>query len=83
MNYRYVIMISDPQLDLVNYMLSAFLIIEQQERSNYTTTVKPRFTNVTFTTNRKNISVDQDKNYEIQGKNKKAWRVNQAQLHSG
>lgn len=42
-----------------------------------------RFTNVTFAKNRKNIPVDQDKNYEIQGKNKKAWRVNQAQLHSG
>jgi hypothetical protein len=39
--------------------------------------------NVTFAKNRKNIPVDQDKNHEIQGKNKKAWRVNQAQLHSG
>ncbi|MFM8202969.1 MAG: hypothetical protein ACKN9K_23535, partial [Dolichospermum sp.] len=40
-----VYMKSDPQLDLVNYMLSAFSIIEQQEKSNYTTIVKPRFRN--------------------------------------
>jgi hypothetical protein len=39
---------SDPQLDLVNYMLSAFSLIEQQERSNYTTTVKPGFNNVSI-----------------------------------
>ena len=39
---------SDPQLDLVNYMLSAFSLIEQQERSNYTTTVKPGLTNVSI-----------------------------------
>ncbi|MDB9465256.1 hypothetical protein PN491_01365, partial [Dolichospermum circinale CS-539/09] len=42
---------SDPQLDLVNYMLSAFSLIEQQEKSNYTTTVKPRLTNVNFKPN--------------------------------
>ena len=39
---------SDPQLDLVNYMLSAFSLIEQQEKSNYTAIVKPGFTNITF-----------------------------------
>ncbi|MFN6221079.1 MAG: hypothetical protein ACK4Y3_02150 [Dolichospermum sp.] len=42
---------SDPHLDLVNYMLTAFSLIEQQEKSNYTTTVKPRLTNVSFKQN--------------------------------
>ncbi|MDB9455167.1 hypothetical protein [Dolichospermum circinale] len=42
---------SDSKLDLVNYMLSAFLLIEQQEKSNYTTTVKPKLTNVSFKPN--------------------------------
>ncbi len=42
---------SDPHLDLVNYMLTAFSLIEQQEKSNYTTTVKPRLTNVNFKPN--------------------------------
>ena len=39
---------SDPQLDLVNYMLTAFSLIDQQEKSNYTAIVKPEFTNITF-----------------------------------
>ncbi|MFO5473460.1 MAG: hypothetical protein ACLBM2_06040, partial [Dolichospermum sp.] len=42
---------SDPHLDLVNYMLTAFSLIEQQEKSNYTTTVKPRLTNASFKQN--------------------------------
>ncbi|MFM6078402.1 MAG: hypothetical protein ACKPCI_07745, partial [Dolichospermum sp.] len=42
---------SDPQLDLVNYMLTAFSLIEQQEKRNYITTVKPRLTNVSFKQN--------------------------------
>jgi hypothetical protein len=36
----------DPQLDLVNYMLEALTVIEQQATNNYKTTVKPGFPTV-------------------------------------
>ena len=36
----------DPQLDLVNYMLEALTVIEQQGTTNSTTTVKPGFPTV-------------------------------------